>query len=360
MKKTPWMVWSLFLCIAHLAAQAEAQTIIDLGPNAIVSGMSDDGQVVVGSFGLGGSAFRWTRANGLQLIGGSGPPYVSGDGAVIGGTIMDGAIEKAAIWVNGTNWQLLGDVPGGAPCDILSSSVWGINGDGSVIVGLAWHDCVSARAFRWDEVNGMVDLGAVGDNSRANGVSEDGTTAVGWDANPDTGTWEGARWVSGTESPLSDEETVGEATAANSDGSIIVGGRGGALSNQAYRWTSTTGIELIGVLSNPAGSARATDLSEDGNLIVGFSGGSPIDRAGFAWTPKDGMVRIDDYLTTQGVEGLQSWSLDTPIAVSPDKRFIAGWGIRNAAFHGFLVDFLGLFTDGFESGDTSAWSAMAP
>ncbi|MEM7482330.1 MAG: hypothetical protein AAF481_14230 [Acidobacteriota bacterium] len=359
MKKRTWIAWSLFLCIVHLAAQAEAQTIIDLGPNAIVSGMSDDGQVVVGSFGLGGSAFRWTQASGLQMIGGSATPYVSGDGSVIGGTIMDGAIEKAAMWVSGTNWEPLGEVPGGAPCDSFSTSVWGINGDGSVIVGLAWHDCDSARAFRWDEVDGMVDLGAVGQNSRANGVSEGGTTIVGWDANPDTGIWEGVRWVNGIESPLSAGEAVGEATATNSDGSIIVGGRGGKQSDQAYRWTSTTGTQLIGVLPDLGGSARARDLSEDGNLIVGWSGGSPIERAGFAWTPTDGMVRLDDYLTMKGVEGLQPWSLDTPIAVSPDKRFIAGWGIRNEAFHGFLVD-LSLFADGFESGDTSAWSTVAP
>ncbi|MCP4664616.1 MAG: hypothetical protein GY856_55240 [bacterium] len=293
----------------------------------------------------------------METIGAS-DPYISGDGTVIAGTVDDGGINKAAVWTSGTSWQSLDAMPGGAPCGSDLSSAWAVSGDGSVIVGLAWLGCSAAHAFRWDAVNGMVDLGSLdGGNSRANGVSADGTTVVGWDEDPSTGSWRGARWVNGAES-LIDGAAVGDAWAANSDGSIIVGGYAGPVFEEAYRWTAATGAVPIGVLPGFNYSGVAADLSEDGNLIIGMSGWGA-DRRGFAWTPSDGMVYIDDYLTAAGVPGLDQWSLDTPTTITPEKGFIAGWGYGpSSGLHGFLVELPGssLFTDGFESGDTSAWS----
>ncbi len=51
--------------------------------------------------------------------------------------------------------------PNAAPCDALLSSTYDISEDGKVIVGLAWNGCNFARAFRWEESTGMVDLGTL-------------------------------------------------------------------------------------------------------------------------------------------------------------------------------------------------------
>ncbi len=355
MKQLPFIPAIVILSLAGMTSMAGGQPIVDLGANVIVYDMSDDGQVIVGTLGFQGPAFRWTPDGGIENIGGS-DPYVSGDGSVIAGTLLDNGIDTAAIWTGGTNWQPLDPLPGGAACGDLLSSTWAVNWDGSVIVGLAWQGCADAQAFRWDSTNGMADLGSLGGNSRANGVSSDGRTVVGWDENPSTGAWRGARWVDGVESLLSPGVFVGDAWDTNSDGSVIVGAGAGPMAEQAYRWTEMNGVQPIGVLGGPGWSALAGTLSEDGNLILGFSTLFP-SRQGFAWTPEDGMVGLEDYLTALGVEGLASWSLDTPIAVTPDKRFITGWGPGpSGGVHGFLVNLeRSIFADGFESGDTSAW-----
>ena len=58
------------------------------------------------------------------------------------------------------------------------SSAYDLNGDGSVVVGLAWINNGKAHAFRWDPVNGMADLVSMqADSSRANAISADGSVS---------------------------------------------------------------------------------------------------------------------------------------------------------------------------------------
>ena len=55
---------------------------------------------------------------------------------------------------------------------MLLSSTYGAGADGRVVVGLGWDGCSVARAFRWEESTGMVNLGSLtGGSTRANGVS---------------------------------------------------------------------------------------------------------------------------------------------------------------------------------------------
>lgn len=358
MKRPVFLLILVLGLITWVADEAEAQTLIDLGVDSIVYGMSDDGQVVVGTLGLGGPAFKWTPGGGVVSLPDGTDPYVSGDGTVIAGTTGDNGFDVAAIWMDGGGWQPLDPLPGGAPCGNLLSSVWAVNGDGSAIVGLAWLGCADAHAFRWDSINGMVDLGSLGGNSsRANGISSDGSTVVGWDEDPSTGFWRGARWVNGAESLLDPVDSVGDAWGANSNGSVIVGAFAGSVGDEAYRWTEASGIQPIGVLPGTQYNGYAIDLSEDGNLIIGYCGVG-FDRRGFAWTPDGGMGYLKDFLTNLGVTGLDGWFLDTPMAVSPDKRFVSGWGFGPLGLQGWLIDLdnlLPIFNDGFEAGDTASW-----
>ena len=149
---------------------------------------------------------------GVAPIGGVEAVDVSRDGKVIVGSALDAnRLKQAAIWTGGTNWRLLGSVGAQRPCDLLISSSFGTNGDGRVVVGLAWDGCSYARAFRWEESTGMVDLGSLGgESTRANGVSGDGRVVVGWEEHA-TGFRQAAKWVDNREELIRPGALLGEA-----------------------------------------------------------------------------------------------------------------------------------------------------
>jgi probable HAF family extracellular repeat protein len=170
--------------------------MLTLADSALPSAVGANGSMVVGSFRSGGG-FYWMPTTGVVFVGGKGVSSVSRDGKTIVGTAFDQRMSQAAIWLRGAEWKVLGSIaPNALPCDDLLSSALGSSADGKVIVGLAWNTCDIARAFRWEESTGMVDLGSTvaGRSSRANGVSGSGKVVVGWQEDP-TGPRRGARWV---------------------------------------------------------------------------------------------------------------------------------------------------------------------
>ena len=78
--------------------------------------------------------------------------------------------------------------------------------------------------MRWDAANGMVNLGSAnGRSTRANAISNDGRTIVGWTTDP-SGPRQAAKWVDLKEETITGPGPfLGEAHGVNSDGSIIVG-----------------------------------------------------------------------------------------------------------------------------------------
>ena len=181
--------------------------------------------MVVGEL-MSGGGFYWLPTKGVIYVGGQKAEAVSLSGDTIAGTAYDARnVTQAAIWQRAAEWRLLGSVvPNAVPCDALLSSTYDTSEDGKVIVGLAWNGCNFARAFRWEESTGMVDLGTLtaGLSTRANGISGDGHVIVGWQ---DTGGGRrGARWVDGKQTFFTGPSgIIGEAHAANRDGSIVVG-----------------------------------------------------------------------------------------------------------------------------------------
>jgi hypothetical protein len=92
----------------------------------------------------------------------------------------------AAIWQGEKNWRILGEFLGAVPSEQgVTSIAVGVSGDGSVIVGQAYVSTTKAVAFRWDAMNGMVNLGAFDEGSNSDSavyaVSADGRTIIGWD-----------------------------------------------------------------------------------------------------------------------------------------------------------------------------------
>ena len=229
-------------------------------------------------------------------------------------------------------------MPNAVPCDALLSSTYDTSDDGKVIVGLAWNGCNFARAFRWEESTGMVDLGSTvaGQSSRANGVSGDGRVVVGWQETA-TGPRHGARWVDGKQELFRGPSgIIGEAHAANRDGSIIVGQacEFASLANlfanqQAWIWTARDGVQClqpprIRPANNFIGIALAT--SEDGH-IIGGSQSFGLEAESVIWIDREPMY-LKDYLRANGVpDAFEGWvNTGFVTGVSRDGRMLVGYG----------------------------------
>ena len=344
----PWRIaWSgreelalktMYSIILFASATAMAEpTLIPLGSSTQVTSISGDGSVIVGS--IGGSVFRWTESTGTVILGGvsNGNPSVSTDGSTIVGTAVDSlsGLETAAIWQGGTSWSNIGGIPGGSPSGSSLSSGWGVSGDGSVVVGLGWIDAGTAHGFRWEQSTGVVDLGSTvnGQSCRANEVSGDGQRVVGWQSSS-SGSWDGVYWENGVQVPIttSSGSSVGDANAVNSNGSVIVGA---FLGGQAWRWTEATGAVAIGVLPGWNFKGYAFDVTEDGSIVVGACGFG-WDRDAFIWTQDTGMLKLDTWLSDQGLD-LSGWDLGSATGISDDGSVITGWGFGPGGVEGWVV-----------------------
>ena len=189
----------------------------------IAYGVSADGNVVAGwsssSANGGPEAFRWTQATGLTGLGSApGSPGISGgddlsdDGTVVfvssgagsaiwtttgGWTVIEPTNSacyggsrngewatgphfgsgQAWRWSQGSGFQLIGDLPGGA----TSASGNDISDNGAV-VGRS-SSASGTEAFVLTQANGIVGLGDLPGgafNSNAVGISTDGSLIVGW------------------------------------------------------------------------------------------------------------------------------------------------------------------------------------
>ena len=105
--------------------------------------------------------------------------------------------------------------------------------------------------------------------SRANGITRDGSTVYGW-YTAANGQRLGAIWRDGILTPMSTADVlVGEPNGISGDGTTLVGG--GAPGGQAYRWTLAGGLEAIGKLPS-FGGAIAFGANYDASVVVGSSG----------------------------------------------------------------------------------------
>lgn len=344
-------------------------TPIDL-PNSSIAELSGNGQVAIGYSDLG--LIRWTPSR-VDLIGGnlfSPQMGISEDGQnLVASTTNEFGETVAGIWMGGEEWMGLGGLPGATSCDASLSSGWGVSNNRTV-VGLGWHDCVQTDGFKWTEGTGMVSLGNVGSpdfgSSRANRISADGSTIVGWDRD-DFGFWRGAVWRNGVESIVHQQPALccdfegcltdvsGEASSVNRDGSIVIGdsysvartfedpGTGDVYhycESSPWRSNSVTG------LADPIGSyypeygytTHAFDLSNDGGVLLGradsfdFGGSVPL-----LWTSVTGWIDFQGFLAAQGTFATD-WALVSPVTLSNDGKVVGGWGYSPYSRQGWIVD----------------------
>ena len=369
------------LALALAAGDAAAATFTDVGvPNGSLTSLSRNGRIAAGVT-TGGTVFRWNKDSGAATL----TNFDSEGGMnswgqpVVGSYMPDGnpANAVAALWY--TNSELLdgpeviGAYPGtGGGTGQGISSGYGVS-DNGIAVGLAYDETNNPIAFRWTAAEGMSRLAVNRPDtySRANGISRDGSTIFGWNDQED-GYRSGVIWQNGVAIDLTDNDgnPIGEALAASSDGSVVVGANYGG-SMEAWRWTAETGAQPIGVLAGmPAGikgtqrskvqprpvghgeradarlgapdgffppQAYAFGVSDDGNVVVGRSGAYPFQSA-VIWTPATGMQYLSDYATAHGVTIPAGWALLSANAVSADGKTIGGWGANGNAIGSYVID----------------------
>ena len=317
-----------------------------------VQGISANGSVVTGV--SDGQVFRWTPELGLTYLSTKDFLHtfyasVSADGSTIVSTVADSTgMFGAARWNDqSSTWQSLGGLPGqSSPDGTQISTGWGVSGDGSAVVGLGWHTNYKAEAFYWTEATGMVGLGQPPANrsSRASAISADGSTVVGFYEDPAFGNRRPVRWVNGGQPDLFlGADLPGEATAANSDGSVIVGAAsltGGG--NHAFLYSNATGVQDLGIIGDdPFGFVQsvATGVS-DNNTVTGWVGdifyGSP---QGFVWTPDGGMKFVNDYLAAHGLTVPDEWYIISVTSISADGKMLGGQAINlhRVAYAGWIA-----------------------
>jgi uncharacterized membrane protein len=322
------------------------------------TGISGDGRIIVGSYASGGRAWRWSESEGYQDLGGNAPQVtearISRDGKTIVYSDRDAqGFISAAIWQGGQSWRTLGGVPGGVPGGYQGrelSTSYGVSGDGSVIVGLAWMKDRSA-AFRWDSSAGMVSLGSLrGESGRASMISADGHVIGGWDRSLDgAGDRSAVIWWNGLERLLHPFSWMSEVIASNEAGTVLVGRGHPANFGHGFRWLAGDGkADDLGAIIPPYYNFDRFDpnistglgVTDDGSIVVGTSGSAPVEA--MVWTPATKIVPLARYLMDRGIQGgFEKWIILFEAAViNPDGQVIAGSGINpDGVQQAFVVRF---------------------
>jgi probable HAF family extracellular repeat protein len=176
------------------AVRWNATNSINLG-RGVAFDISEDGAVVVGRKDSGdlindqdSEPFRWTQSTGMVGLGylpGASLPLGSARGVSADGTVIVGGSSSSATfsfrteafrWTEAGGMVGLGDLPGGQ----FDSIAVDANSDGAVIIGNGTvqdgADDLASAGFRWTQSTGMTSLGP---NSRATGISDDGSIIVG-------------------------------------------------------------------------------------------------------------------------------------------------------------------------------------
>ncbi len=361
---------SVLIAAAALALPAAAQTTFQGFPAPggffTLTDVSADASAMVGFEGAG--QYLWTSANPTftQISTHIAACEVSNGGAFVAATLPDpgnGNLETAARWTASSGqWMFLPGLNGASGSSL--SSVYDMSADGSVIVGLAWITPNIAHAFRWDAVNGTVDLGSAGGSatsSRPNCLSADGNVAAGWDADFVTGAWRASMWSGGAQSLLGSLDPNdpingwGEAYAISGTGQFIVGGSPSGLSTPSgwnqehlFRWDAVNGLVDRGTTNlDPFawGShlTTPTGVSDDGNVIVGQAGVPGFFGPGqkpFIAREGSPMALLADDLIALGVPEASTWTLASVEGISGNGRVIVGTAYDpNFASYVYHVEF---------------------
>ena len=173
---------------------------------------------------------------------------------------------------------------------------------------------------------GLSDLAGGSFESYANGVSADGSVAVGLGSS--TSGNEAFRWTDGGGmvglGDLAGGSFYSDADGVSADGSVAVGRSISASGSEAFRWTDGGGMVGLGDLAGGSFNSRAYSVSADGSTVVG-RGSSASGTEAFVWDETNGMRGLMQVLMDQGID-MTGWSLTEARGVSADGLTIVGYG----------------------------------
>ena len=331
------LVWcALFFVSASAWAQVKYQQLTSPIQSWINVALSKDGKVMAAN--IGGEIFRWTSAGGFVDLG-LGDIFnssvgISADGNTIvtGRTGPDGN-SNPAMWQQATGWVDLGHPAEGCVIDGSWGDAWGVNADGSIIVGLAWY-CPGAEGFQWTKQGGMVGLGHPSNaSSRATTISNDGSTIVGFYEDPVQGFRRPVRWISGS-TDLFLGDIAGEAIGVSSNGAQIAGQAADSTGNgRAFYYTDSDGLVDLGVLSgNKTDQSVAVGVSDNGIVIGASINSFTWASHPFVWSAKMGLHGLQAVLARHGAVIPSGVTLTNVLAISSDGTTLAGlW--QDASFN---------------------------
>ncbi|WRH64462.1 MAG: autotransporter domain-containing protein [Fuscovulum sp.] len=180
-----------------------------------------------------------------------------------------------------------------------SSIAWGVNADGSVVVGDSGSSG-EELAFRWVEGRGMESLGTLveGFASIAYGVSADGSVVVGDSSS------RAFRWVEGrgmeSLGTLTGDSSSG-AVGVNADGSVVVGASVGSEGSRAFIWRATD---------------DGGEMEDHENLITSF----PVLGNDSAVMQGEQQFALGALMGPGGLAQAGGWSLSTQIGAQSTAR----------------------------------------
>jgi probable HAF family extracellular repeat protein len=124
--------------------------------------------------------------------------------------------------------------------------------------------------------------------------------------------------------------------AVSADGQVVVGDSDTFSGEDvAYRWTMAAGMQPLGTLPVAFDYMVSNAVNSDGSVIVGATVG--VDNLAFLWSPSLGIVDLNVYLPTLGID-LTGWSLADAGGVSADGLTIVGTGIHNGRQEAWITD----------------------
>jgi hypothetical protein len=340
---------TLALVAAAGTAHAQAPTINLLPPGSSIQliglAVSDTGDKVVG-FVSGNTSFVY-RTGGTPTIitfsGGNGTSVsgMSDDGSVIVSEFNSGPLpEYTPGWTQAARVNIpdtatvatfdpIARPPEAFRCDLNGVSVDDVSGDGLVIATAVWAGCRTSPAL-YSDADGYEFLPKrVGDESQShkvNALNRTGSVAAGWRQN---GTGPSGRagvvWVNGQFIDMEPENNnvFGELFAVSSNGQWAAGQ---ASNRRVYRWSEATGPQVLATVdtggNRPAVSVAG--ITDNGNRIVGQNSFG-LDRDAFVWTPQSGAIKLTTWLAQRGLDlDAQFVQLSSCAGMSGNGRYLTG------------------------------------
>lgn len=327
---------SIAVAAAPALAQAPSLTglgVLPGGTESCANGVSADGRTVTGwsRSPAGDRAFRWTSEGGMADLGvlaGGTNSYgnaISGDGQTIAGTSESSQGARAFRWSLAGGLQALEPLPGGA-----SSSGVAISSDGSVVGGGSDSDVVlwargaaTEAIFLHGSSGGKFPTYFAG---TLQALSGDGSSAtmtlniVPWDGDA---TSYACRW---TRAGGLQQLAIGRAGAISFDGTALAGTTEGPWwqwFSYAFKWSASSGGATLGALTGAYWS-EGRAISGDG-AVVGGRAWNPTEYHAFLWTEALGIVDLNSYLPSLGVD-LTGWVLTETRGLAADGSVVVGNG----------------------------------